>query len=291
MTRLNFVSMKSVALFAAVAGLSACKQDTANLEKKIDDLTTLVKNMPRGGGAAPGGGAQRPSRPEPDRAKTYAVPVDGEASDGPADAKITIVKASEYACPFCEKVRPTMDEIKKKYGNDVRLVYKSFVVHPATATAPALAVCAAQKQGKFVQMDEAIWEKVFKARNFDKDATAEAGGQPQKCWESAAGCPVVVGIANELQLNIEKFKSDMKGECQAQLQKGMGDLQRLGVAATPAFFINGRFLSGAQPLENFTALIDEELKKANDAIGKGTPAAEYYRQTVLDKGLKALETK
>jgi protein-disulfide isomerase len=283
MKRLNAVTTLSIAM---LGGLAACKQDTANLEKKIDDLTTLVKNMPKGGGAGGAAAPARPSRPEPDRTKTYAMPIDGEASEGPADAKVTIVKAYEYACPFCEKVRPTMDEIKKKYGNDVRYVYKQYVVHPAVATAPSLAVCAANKQGKFSQMDNAMWEKVFKARNFDKDAD---GGQ--KCWESAAGCPVVVGLATELQLNVDKFKADMKGECQAQLQKGMGDMQRFGVSATPAFFINGRFLSGAQPLENFLPLIDEELKKANDAIAKGTPAAEYYRQAVMDKGLKALETK
>lgn len=286
-----------VAILAATAALSvaACKQDGKNLEDKIDKLNEkvdkLLKSGVGGGGGAGAGGQQRAPRPEPDRAKTYAVPVEGEAIDGPPTALVTIVKGYEYACPFCEKVRPTMDELKKKYGDKIRYVYKQFVVHPAVATAPSLAVCAANKQGKFLQMDNAVWEKVYKTRNFDKDATAEAGGQPQKCWDAPAGCPALVAVATELQLNVEKFKADMKGECQAVLQKGMGDLQRLGVGATPAFFVNGRFLSGAQPIENFTALIDEELKKAEDAVSKGTPAAEYYKQAVLDKGLKALEAK
>lgn len=278
--------LTSVVAIAAASAVG-CKQDTSNLERKIDELTQLVKNMPRGGGAPAGGAQARPSRPEPDRAKTYAVPIEGAAIEGPATAKITLIKGYEYACPFCEKVRPAMEELKKKYGDDIRFVYKQFVVHPAVATSPSLAVCAANKQGKFTAMDNAIWEKIFKTRNFDKDATE--GGQAQKCWETPAGCPNLVALANELQLNVEKFKADMKGDCQAQLQKDMRDLQQFGVGATPAFFVNGRFLSGAQPIENFIALIDEELKKANEQIGKGTPAAEYYKQAVLDKGAKSLQ--
>ena len=87
---------------------------------------------------------------------------------------------------------------------------------------------------------------------------------------------------------VNKFKADMKG-CQQLVQNDMRDVQRLGVGATPSFFINGRFLSGAMPLENFSALIDEEMKKANERIQQGTPQAQYYQQWVLDKGLKTLE--
>jgi protein-disulfide isomerase len=215
------------------------------------------------------------------------MPIDGDPVDGPADAKITVVKAYDYACPFCERVRDTMDELRKKYGNDLRIVFKQLVVHPQQATAGALAVCAANKQGKFLQMDQLLWDKGFKARQYDKDATD--GGQTQRCWESPAGCPIILGFAQELGLNADKLKADMKGECQALIQKDQRDLQVLGVSGTPAFFINGRYLSGAQPIDKFVALIDEEMKKANEKIQAGTPAASYYQQVVLDKGLKQLE--
>jgi protein-disulfide isomerase len=217
------------------------------------------------------------------------MPIEGDPVDGPADAKVTLVKAYDYACPYCEKVRDTMDELRKKYGNDLRIVFKQFVVHPQIATAGALAVCAANKQGKFLQMDQLLWDKGFKNRQFDKDAAAEAGGQPQRCWEAAAGCPIVVGFAQELQLNIDKFKADMKGECQALIQKDQRDLQVLGVGATPSFFVNGRFMSGAMPIDNFVALIDEELKKANEKISAGVSAANFYQQVVVEKGLKQLD--
>jgi len=267
-------------------GAGANKADHDRLErveKKLDQL--IASGGGRGAGAA---GQQRPQRPEPDRAKTYAVPIDGDPFDGPADAKVTLVKAYDYACPYCEKVRDTMEELKKKYGSDLRVVYKQYVVHPQVATAGALASCAASKQGKFDQMDNALWDKGFKGRQFDKDAPAEGGGAAQRCWESAAGCPIVLGFATELGMNADKFKADMK-ECNALIQKDQKDLQQLGVAATPSFFVNGRFMSGAMPIENFNTLIDEELKKANDRISSGTPAAQYYQQWVLDKGLKSLE--
>jgi protein-disulfide isomerase len=260
--------------------MAACSADNRDVNKKLDDLNKKVDQLlqqPRAGAAA-----QRPQRAEPDRNKVYAVPIDGDPFDGPADAKVTLVKAYDYACPYCEKVRDTMDGLRKKYGNDLRIVYKQFVVHPPTATAPALAVCAAAKQGKFLQMDELLWDKGFKARSFDKDQTGDA-----KCWDSG-NCAVVNGFAQELGLNVDKFKADMK-DCNTLIQKDQKDLQQLAVSATPSFFVNGRFLAGAMPMDNFVTLVDEELKKANEKIQAGTPAASYYQQAVLDKGLKTVE--
>jgi len=297
--------MNKLWLSALVLAMAACTPDTKNLERKLDDQTKAIAALSakvdriQGGGGAAGAAQARPQRAEPDRAKTYAVPVEGDPFDGAPDAKVTLVKAYDYACPYCERVRDTLDQLRQKYGNDLRIVYKQLVVHPRNATAPALAFCAANRQGKGKEMDHTIWEKGFKARNLDNSdvaAPAEANGQKAaegggggKCWDSPNGCPIAVGWAQELGLDVEKFKADMKGDCQALLQSDMRTLQGLGVAATPSFFINGRFLSGAMPIENFSALIDEELKKANEKIQAGTPAAQYYQQWVLDKGLKQLE--
>jgi protein-disulfide isomerase len=286
--------MKNLALLVAVSALASCSQDNKTLEKDVQDMKKELHEMhamlQAGGGARPGAaGQQRAQRPGPDGTKTYAMPIEGDPVDGPPTAKVTLVKAYDYACPFCEKVRDSMEELRKKYGDDLRIVYKQFVVHPQVATAGALAVCAANKQGKFMEMDKLLWDKGYKSKQFDREMPAEAGGQPQKCWESAAGCPVVLGFASELGLNTDKFKADMKGECQALIQKDMKDLQSLGVGATPAFFINGRFLSGAMPTENFVTVIDEEMKKANEKIQAGTPANELYKQWVLDKGLKTVQ--
>lgn len=284
--------MNKLVLLLAALSVTACKPDNKDLEAKIDNLTKKVDDLAKNGirgGAAPGAQApQRAPRPEPDRAKTYSVPVDGDPFDGPADAKVTLVKAYDYACPYCERVRDTMDELRKKYGNDLRVVYKQFVVHPQVATAGALAFCAAAKQGKAHEMDIALWDKGFKGHQFDKDASGE-GGASQKCWESEAGCPVVLGFAKEIGLDEAKMKADMKS-CQQLIQKDMRDLQALGVGATPSFFVNGRFMSGAMPIDNFTALVDEELKKANETIQKeGIPAAQYYQKVIVERGQKTLD--
>lgn len=160
--------------------------------------------------------------------------------------------------------------------------------------ASALALCAAAKQGKAKDMDRLLWDKGYNARNMDMSdvpppPTAEAGQQqPQKCWDTPDGCKIVVSFAQELQLDVNKFKGDMKA-CQADISKDSRDLQPLMVSATPSFFINGRFISGAVPIENFIAVIDEELKKANERIAQGTPAAAYYQTWVVEKGLTKVE--
>jgi protein-disulfide isomerase len=261
-------------------GLAACQQDTRGLESKIaelqkgqEEIKAMLKSGARGA-AAP----SRPARPAPDPSKAYSVPVDGDAVEGPADAKVTVVKAFDYACPFCDRARSTMDDLKKKYGKDVRIVYKHYVVHPQMATSMALAACAGQQQGKYRPMSDLLWDEIFKTRKFDAD----------KCWTTDQGCPNIEGLAKKLQLNVAKLREDMKGTCNALIQKDQQDLATFGVSATPAFFINGRFLSGAQPIESFSVIVDEELKKANERIAQGTPAADYYKVWVMEKGEKKL---
>jgi len=298
--------MKKLVLLSLV--LAACQSDTKNIEKKIDDLNRKIDYLVArgGGGGGAGAAAQRAPRPEPDRTKTYAVPIDNDPFDGPADAKVTIVKAYDYACGYCEKVRTTMEELKKKYGKELRIVFKQLVIHPKQAMVGALAFCAAAKQNKGVEMDRLIWDKGFNARQFDmldipaggaQPAEKPAAGQPPapggaqtvKCWDHPDGCKNVYGWASELGLDMNRFKTDLKGDCQAQVANDGRQLSQFSVSSTPAFFINGRYVSGAQPIEKFSEVIDEELKKANERIAQGTPAASYYQQWVMEKGLKSLQ--
>jgi len=248
--------------------------DAKALEHQLDDLAKAQANL----ATRP---AARPSRPEPDRAKVYGVAATGTATDGPLDAKVTLVWAYDYACPYCEKVRATIGDLETKYGKDLRVVHKAFVVHPQVATAPALAACAAGRQKKFTAMDDLLWEKGFKTRMYDKDVGSE------KCWKTPGGCAVVLGFAKEAKLNLAHFQADM-ASCEQDVQQQQKELQTFGVGATPSFFINGRFMSGAMPIESFTSLIDEELAKATERIKAGTPASQYYQQWVVDRGEKSL---
>jgi protein-disulfide isomerase len=279
-------SMKKHMILVSVLAIGAvgCAPDNKNLEKKLDDMNKTLIAMQgsindikaaggRAGAAAPGQQpGQRPKRVEPGPKDVFAVPIAGDAIDGPADALITIVKGYEYACPYCEKVRPTFAQLKKDYPAKIRIVSKHFVVHPQVATTPALAACASNEQGKFFDrdgkagMDTLLWDKAFAVRKFD-DANMEA-------------------LATEAGLNLTKFKTDMKGFCTQKIQQDQAELQVFGMGATPTFFINGRYMSGAQPLPSFKAIIDEELKLAEKRVKEGTAPADYYKTWILDKGMK-----
>jgi protein-disulfide isomerase len=211
---------------------------------------------------------QQPSEPEPeaDANEVYAVPVDGSPVEGPADAKVTIVKAFEFACPFCERSRPTLREIRSKYGNDVRIVYKHFIVHQDAAVAPARAVCAAHLQGKFTAMKDAIWDKGF---NAGRDLSEENMKRQ----------------ARSVGLNLRRFEKDMNGPCAERVEKDHALLARVGVQGTPYFFVNGRLVRGAMPFDVFQKLIDEELAKATEVIQtQGVKAADYYDAVIVAKG-------
>ena len=96
------------------------------------------------------------------------------------------------------------------------------------------------------------------------------------------------GFARELKLDLNKFKADMDSDaCKQQLSSNQSLLGRVGVRGTPAFFINGRYLVGAVPIERFKQIIDEELKKADEAIKKGTKLQDYYASLVA-QGKKSI---
>ena len=98
--------MKALVLMLGAA-LIGCTADTTKLNEKMDKIDKKLDAILAQGGRG-GAAPQRPQRHEPDRSKTYAVPIAGNYFDGPADAKITVVKAYEYACPYCERVRGTI---------------------------------------------------------------------------------------------------------------------------------------------------------------------------------------
>jgi hypothetical protein len=117
----------------AVLLLAACSADTRDLERKVDALSTRINVLEaRVGSGAPR--AQRPRRPEPDPKDVYAVSIDGLPSKGPADAPVTIVEGYEYACPACKNARTAIAQLKEKYGDKLRIVYKQYLVHPEVAT-------------------------------------------------------------------------------------------------------------------------------------------------------------
>ncbi|HLL21591.1 MAG TPA: hypothetical protein VK427_05640 [Kofleriaceae bacterium] len=91
--------MNKLVLASLLAAVAACQPDTKNLERKVDqiaqDQRKIMDMLAKGGGA--GAAPARAPRPEPDRSKTYSVPIDNDVFEGPADAKVTVVKVIDYA--------------------------------------------------------------------------------------------------------------------------------------------------------------------------------------------------
>ena len=157
---------------------------------------------------------------------------------GGAKAPVTIVEFSDYQCPFCSRAEGTVDQVMKAYGNKVRLVYRDFPLpmHPQARPAAEAANCASA-QGKF-------WE--YHAKLFAN--------------QSALSDEKLKEYAKDLGLDTAKFEQCLATKpFKAAIDKDIADASKVGVTGTPAFFINGRMLSGAQPFDKFKEVIDEEL--------------------------------
>ena len=206
-----------------------------------------------------------PNRPAPGAppadTSVYKVPIDESPIRGPNNALVTIVEFSDYQCPFCSRAHNTILELEKQYEGKIRVVMKQHPLdfHPRAKPA-ALAALAAGEQGKYWQMHD----KLFANQQQLEDATFE-------------------GYAKDLGLNVEKWKADMQlPKFQQQIAKETALAMQIGATGTPAFFINGKKISGAQPIDNFKRVIDEELGKAQALVNSGTPADQVYAKTIAN---------
>jgi protein-disulfide isomerase len=181
---------------------------------------------------------------EPPRA---AVAEGGGASKGPKDAPVTIVEFSDFQCPYCARVTPAMKRLEDTYGDRLRIVFRNFPlpIHPNAPKAAEAALCA-QDQGKFWEMHDKLFANQEKLQVADLKTTgAEIGLDPQafaECLDS--------------------------GRHADALRADAAQATAYGVSGTPAFFINGRYLSGAQPYENFAQIVDDELQRKGVAKAK-----------------------
>ena len=203
--------------------------------------------------AAPPPAAARPG--EPDANTRYRAEIKGAPMKGAKDAPVTIVQWSDFQCPFCSRVEPTVAKVMEDYKGKVRVVWRDLPLpfHP-NALPSAIAARAAGDQGKFWEMHD----KLFADQAHEDRATFEK-------------------YAQELGLNMGKFKAALdaqKGKEAIEADAAAGG--KIGARGTPAFFINGKFLSGAQPYEVFKAKIDGELKVADAMIAKGTSKGRVY---------------
>ncbi len=193
------------------------------------------KNAP-----APAAAPSAPPEPEP-KVDPSKLKVGNAATKGPANAPITIFEFSDFQCPYCSRGNTTVQQVAAKYGDKVRIVFKAFPLPFHAEAEPAhRAAIAAGKQGKFWEMHDLIF--------------ADQPGMKKP--------DIFTTYAKQLGLNMGKFKTDMESPAiKQQVQDEMKEGQAVGVRGTPAFFINGNRIVGAQPPTKFEEIIEAELKK------------------------------
>ena len=167
------------------------------------------------------------------------MPIAGSPSKGPEHAPVTIVKFEDYQCPYCKQVQPILKELLSQYGGKIRLVQKDLPldsIHPQARQAAKAARCA-DEQGKFWSYHDTLY-----------------ANSPNASPEN------LKSYAKEVGLDVNAFGRCLdSGKFKAVVQRDLIDGAQLGVTGTPTLFINGREMSGNQPLEIFAAIIDEEL--------------------------------
>jgi protein-disulfide isomerase len=209
-----------------------------------------------GAAMAPTGG-RAPAAPGAEVA--LRVPLDESTAKGSPEALVTMVEFSDYQCPFCSRAHNTVKQLQEQYGAKLRVVMKHNPLPFHDRAKPAaLAAMAAGEQGKFWEMHD----KMFANQQSLQDADLEK-------------------YASELGLNVEKWKQDLKSpKFEAQIQKEQALAGSIGASGTPAFFINGMKISGAQPIDNFKRVIDQELNKAQEMVKSGVAPDKVYARVM-----------
>ncbi len=157
---------------------------------------------------------------------------------GPTDARVTIVEFSDFQCPYCGAAFGTVEQLMQQYAGKVKLVFRQFPlpIHPQAEKAAEASLCAAD-QNKFWEFHDLLFRNQKKLDPSDLKAYAASAG-----------------------LDGPKFAQCLdSGDKKKQVDFDLAAGQAAGVNGTPAFFINGVFLNGAMPIEEFKKVIDPEL--------------------------------
>ena len=178
---------------------------------------------------------------EPPEVYRAELSVEGAPFRGAEAAPVTIVKFEDFHCPYCRRVQATLSELMTRYEGKLKVVHLDFpldTVHPQARVSHEAARCAGE-QGKFWAYHDVLF-----------------ANPPKSAAED------MLGFAKEVGLDLPKFEECLNsGRTRAAIEADVEEGQRLGLTGTPAFVINGRLISGAQPIERFAEIIDQELAR------------------------------
>jgi len=236
MDRSTGTALIAAALILGGSIVAAAYLVATSIDRGGKELSGVVAAAAARPAAAPARQAAAPRDSRPDPSRVYQIDVSGAPAKGPEDAPVTIVEWSDFQCPFCSRVTPTLAQVQETYGDRVRVVFKHLplAMHPNAPAAHAAAE-AAHRQGKFWEMHDRIFAN-------------QREMNPQKYQE----------YAREMGLDVERYDSDL-AQVGSRIDADKKLAASLGITGTPSFFVNGRFLSGNQPFSSFQRMIDREL--------------------------------
>lgn len=188
------------------------------------------------------GGQQETQTPKEQKTTKKNVSVDDDPVKGSENAPVTIIEFSDFECPYCGKFyRQALQKIEENYiqTGKVKLVYRDFPltnIHDNAQKAAEAAECA-DDQGKFWKYHDKLFEN-----------------------QNSFGVSSLKQYAKDLGLDTQKFNDCLDSDKYKQeVQDDLQDGRQAGVTGTPAFFINGKMLRGAQPYSEFKQIIEQEL--------------------------------
>ena len=249
-----------IAIMIAFIGGFAIGNVTGGSGDGGEEVANVEVEPTEGAGGAAGAvaAADAPAAPA-DGIERFRIPVtDAQPQKGPADALVTIVEWSEFQCPFCNRVLPTVQQIQREYEGKVRFVWRDnpLPFHQNAKPAATLAREAFQQGGadKFWAAHDLLFEN-------------------QRALERAD----LERYAQQLGLNMAEVRAALDNDEHARgITEDQQLASRVGARGTPNFFINGRQLTGAQPFARFKEVIDDEIRRAQALVDGGTPAAQVY---------------
>jgi protein-disulfide isomerase len=207
--------------------------------------------------------AASPPKRRPVDKTVYKVRVDPQrdAILGSPLALVTVVVFSDFQCPFCKRLEPVLKKLTTQYGRHLRLVFKHnpLIFHRDAQTAAHASLCA-KEQGKFWEMHDQLF-----------------------AHQSALQLESLEAYAREIGVDVSAYGECMKSDrYMPQIEADKVLAGKVTARGTPNTYINGRKLTGAKPVEEFAALVDEEMKKARGLLRSGVLPSEIYEGIIAN---------
>ncbi len=195
--------------------------------------------------------------------ESEVLPVEDSPILGDPQAPVTVMEFSSMTCPFCGQADLVLKDLMEHYDGEIRVVFKHFPLNPQAESASLVL------EATRLQDEEAFWE--MKTALFAR--IHEFGTRPME--------DIGVELAEEMGLDGEQLRRDVGNpELNQVVAHDFQMGRQLGVTGTPQFFVNGEAVAGAQPVENFAAIVDEQLELVDELLESGVSEEEVYEEAV-----------